>query len=113
MNLRETFNKVKEHLLAQNCAAIRSDGACLYRGPDGTKCAVGCLISDEVYDPAVEGMFVGDVPVRHLLELSGVDLRHKNAVGMLLALQVMHDEQDVSEWAEELDRIEKNYVTHS
>lgn len=31
-------------------------GTCYYRGPDGTKCAVGHLIPDEIYSSFMEGM---------------------------------------------------------
>ena len=30
--------------------------SCRYRGPDGTACAVGCLIPDELYDPLIENV---------------------------------------------------------
>lgn len=30
------------------------DGDCLYRASEGRKCAVGCLIPDELYNPAWE-----------------------------------------------------------
>lgn len=54
MNNQEVFDKVVEHLVAQGQPA-REGFKCFYRGPNGTKCAVGCLIPDELYDEAMEG----------------------------------------------------------
>ncbi|HSW91517.1 MAG TPA: hypothetical protein VLG09_02635 [Candidatus Saccharimonadales bacterium] len=31
---------------------------CYYRGPDGSKCAIGCAIPDELYDPRMEDKVV-------------------------------------------------------
>ena len=46
-----------------NTQALRgkteTDKRCMYRGPNGTKCAVGCLIPDEMYLPEMESS--GDV----------------------------------------------------
>ena len=48
MNIQEIFDTVSVHLLTQNEKSQESDfyRSCLYRGPNGTKCAVGCLIKD-------------------------------------------------------------------
>jgi hypothetical protein len=53
MTLQETFDKVCVHLLTQLQKSVFLDSngsmACAYRGPNGLKCAVGCLIPDELY----------------------------------------------------------------
>lgn len=36
-----------------------SDGKCFYRGPNGRKCAIGWLISEEDYSPEFEATGVG------------------------------------------------------
>jgi hypothetical protein len=46
------------HLRRQGVRAESADGSCLYRGPDGTKCAVGCLIPDDVYHRDMEKLSV-------------------------------------------------------
>ncbi len=64
---REIFARVRDHLLVQGVrsrigSADTTDGdegtVCAYRGrdPDGrpVTCAVGCLIPDGLYDPALE-----------------------------------------------------------
>lgn len=45
------LNQVWEHLIEQN-AACKDEitDKCLYRSPDGLKCAVGCLIADDEYE---------------------------------------------------------------
>jgi hypothetical protein len=57
MEAQEIFDTVATHLLKQGRRSTYqgSDLMCAYRGVDGTKCAVGVLISDELYDGTMEG----------------------------------------------------------
>lgn len=55
MTGQEIFDTVARHLFKQGHQAIGDDGMCAYRGIGGDKCAVGCLIPDEFYDPFIEG----------------------------------------------------------
>lgn len=49
------FDKVALHLITQNKQSKRTgDATCRYRGANGTSCAVGCLIPDELYDKKIE-----------------------------------------------------------
>jgi hypothetical protein len=56
---QEIFDKVVEHLFAQGCKSseygVNVGETCLYRGPNGTKCAIGCLIPDNRYTVMYEG----------------------------------------------------------
>jgi hypothetical protein len=55
MTRQEIFNKVADHLLTQGKPALFDEiGDCAYRGQDGSMCAVGCLIPDELYTPEME-----------------------------------------------------------
>lgn len=49
---------VKDALIKQNAQSSYADAVgitlCQYRGPNGTKCAIGHLIPDEMYDPVFE-----------------------------------------------------------
>ena len=56
MTQQEIFDTVLEHLRKQGKASLSTEGDCTYRGPDGTSCAVGCLIPDELYDPLIENV---------------------------------------------------------
>lgn len=110
---QDVFNKVALHLLAQNKRSIvDDDGMCRYRGPEGTTCAVGCLIDDESYLPEMEGYDVVDIfgiPSRHEISpelsmvrerFSGHDLTEHLA--LLDALQRCHDRIPVEDWHAEL-----------
>jgi hypothetical protein len=58
MTQQEAFDKVVINLRRQDKPSIDDKGHCLFRGPNGTKCAVGWLIPDEEYKPEfdVDGM---------------------------------------------------------
>jgi hypothetical protein len=63
MNNQEIFDKVVTHLITQGVPSRiqmqDSDTAvCMYRGDAGTKCAIGCLIPDDLYDPVLESRSV-------------------------------------------------------
>lgn len=47
---QEIFDTVVSHLMTQRVQSADESGDCLYRGPDGLSCAVGCLIPDDLYD---------------------------------------------------------------
>ena len=124
MNKREIFDKVRDHLLAQNAKSL-TYGSCLYRGPDGTKCAVGCLIPDDLYSSQMEGaaIFSGDtlegvdkndyryrnkILLLEALLKSGVDVNDGGVIYMLGRLQSIHDSIDVEFWAENLADLERD-----
>lgn len=103
MNTQELFDKVATHLLTQNAKAHNPDDLdylghprCMYRALDGKLCAVGCLITDENYNPNQEGE-----PARvlkNIIELSvGRKLLHSE-VRLLTELQSIHDRRQVKDW---------------
>lgn len=51
---QEVFDWVVFNLLRQNKRSENANRQCLYRGPDGLKCAAGWIIADDEYDPAME-----------------------------------------------------------
>lgn len=61
MTNQEAFNIVLFALRQQGDACIvpgtqfSEQPTCLYRGPEGCKCAIGHLMPDAVYDPRMEG----------------------------------------------------------
>lgn len=89
MTNQEMFNFVWDKLAEQGCASSTTDDfgiACLYRGPNGLKCAAGHLIPDEAYNEQDEYACVGDVQyfIDHqdeydLLLLSELQVAHDNA----------------------------------
>lgn len=104
---QETFDRVAKHLLKQNKQSTRQDSsACLYRGPDGLKCAVGCLIQDSEYHPSMEG--VPAILIR-------LPERFSNVVksGLLRDLQIVHDAAHPRTWKSELRRLAKDYCLNT
>lgn len=99
MNIQEIFDTVSVHLLTQNKKSQESSfySSCLYRGPNGTKCAVGCLIKDEFYDSSLENYIADSFCVINSLELSGIVISEEIEC-LLVGLQNIHDTQEVSDW---------------
>lgn len=58
-NMQEDFDTVITHLVNQGKRSIDSvRDMCLYRSEDGLKCAIGCLIPDDRYNPSIEDRLV-------------------------------------------------------
>jgi hypothetical protein len=115
---QDIFNRVAKHLLTQNARAVtmRFTGAtgdsssipvCRYRTPEGLRCAIGCLISDESYSSALEGHSATDDGVLEALEASGVPMR---GLGFSLRdLQDIHDNHQPREWRDLLAKFAEDY----
>lgn len=96
---QETFDTVARHLLTQAEKAIRTGtlDECAYRGDRGLRCAVGCLLPDDLYDPSMEGQscFKGS-DVGAIMQRLGYD------PGLLELLQAIHDSRSVAGWPDAL-----------
>jgi len=89
MTHQQAFNKIVRHLRKQNRRS--EDGGCLYRGPGGLQCAIGCLIPNSEYKDTFEGVSV--YGLRNLApSLKGIDIL------MLKDMQDIHDTYDVRSW---------------
>lgn len=59
MELQEIFNVAVEHFRRQGQRSVEYLGApgtyCMYRGPNGLKCAIGVFIPDDEYRDWMEG----------------------------------------------------------
>jgi hypothetical protein len=102
--MQEIFNRVVAHLLRQNDRSTDINGLCAYRGGDGLMCAVGCLISDEAYDPSFEGMSAQLPRVVVALEKSGITVTD-DLERLLVRLQELHDITPVESWKSTLAKI--------
>lgn len=93
---QEVFDYVIGHLVSQGKQSIQMEGRepCAYRGDNGLKCAVGVLISDEVYNDGMEGNSVDGLIKKFPREclITGI-IKHKD---ILDDLQHMHD--SLSTW---------------
>ena len=88
---QEVFDQVARHLLTQNKASLDMLGnSCQYRGIDGLKCAAGCLISDDEYQPDMERTYWG--------ELVNSNLAPKEHEEIIAMLQDIHDDWPPSRW---------------
>lgn len=103
MNNQEVFTKVAKHLMTQYQKS-RDDNRCLYRGPNDTSCAIGCLIPREIYSPYMEGVSIinllseGKFPqLNRLLDRVNTEL--------LRNLQDIHDWDAVDQWESSLKKV--------
>lgn len=104
------FTDVVIHLLTQNAKSEgeKEDGnfSCMYRGPNGLKCAIGVLIPDDKYCSGIEGEPANFVRNR-------LDSKYGNAlisdVTFLRSLQVIHDTKPVKDWKKELQKFAHEY----
>ena len=92
---QEIFDFVVDHLQTQNCKALDDRTACRYRGPNGTMCAAGCLITDDEYDPQIEGKTVYSVKISRI----------SNQLGLVRLLQCVHDNRTVEDWPDALREV--------
>lgn len=105
---QEIYDISARHLLTQKQRAVRErddSGMCLYRSPGGLKCAVGALIKDEHYHPALEGKDPSLRSVQLALLASGVDTQGRVALYLLTELQRIHDRSPVSDWLSALAQL--------
>lgn len=106
MNQREVFDRVRTHLLSQGRKSERR-GLCAYRGQDGLRCAIGCLIDDEHYDRLLENLSISDPNVRLAVQRSGIPLEGQPDLDLLSRLQHVHDAHHPEHWAAELTKVEE------
>lgn len=103
------FDKVVIHLRKQNAKSLDLiTNACAFRGENGKKCAIGCLISDEEYTSDMESY-----GYLRLLEeaypklfVSTLDLNSKKLIGRL---QRIHDLTNVESWEKGFENVVKEF----
>ena len=113
MDRQEVFDKVARHLLMQGKKSVEGL-SCLYRSADGSKCAVGCLIPDEAYDPKYEGKGLERLmnvypKLRDTLELSPFPKKRGTEMAFLTDLQILHDDVDPNSWLPALGALACRY----
>ena len=67
---------------------------CYYRSPEGYKCAIGCLIPDEMYDSKWDRSYSGGLSVNRVIEdgqISGIFNIDNYSVNWLRVIQNWHD----------------------
>lgn len=111
MKAQLALNKVMEFAYKQNARCEAEDGKCMYRGPNNTKCFVGCMIPDESYDNAMENTnaagIMDDFSVMEYLLLDGYQgYRMRD---FWLGMQMIHDSSEPDAWAEEFEKLADEY----
>lgn len=107
---------VKKHMLSQMTRCVDTEGHLRWRttNSDGKvlRCAVGCLIPDHLYTPAletvgtVEALFAYFPPGQGLAEHLGVTPQNRDMIiDALVQLQAVHDRLGPSRWESALMEI--------
>jgi hypothetical protein len=86
---QEIFDFIVGKLIEQGSPSIDKGISCLYRGPNGLKCAIGHIMPDESHSLGLEGKSVDGV-ANHLKLIIREDV-HKQLRGFLSELQCIHD----------------------
>ena len=103
MTAQEIFDTVVAHLRKQGCRSAEN-GTCLYRGPDGTKCAAGCLIPVEMYTPNIEGAWWKSGALDAIRKHVGEE--HSS---LIVDLQDTHDGFPLDQWEYQFSVIARTY----
>lgn len=109
MTRQEMLNKMVAGMESQNWErSTTADGTkCVYRGENGRKCAVGHLIPDSKYAPAMD-MSYGDTSILGIYKDYG--LFDHDTAEFLIDFQTAHDEPySTDERRSEFKRIAKAY----
>ncbi len=104
---QETFEVVYKHLMYQGTRSLGFGALCAYRGKNGTKCAIGCLIKDEFYSQNLEYSSVSGSKESIIIEAvknSGYYCER----AFLTELQRIHDFHTVSNWKVVFNQLVRN-----
>lgn len=95
---QQVFEQVASHLLTQ---MKKSEGSnyCLYRSPEGLKCAAGCLIADDEYFSNMDDNH--GVSWSTFVARNYVPAKHES---LITRLQNIHDIYEPRDWLRELRR---------
>jgi hypothetical protein len=116
-SLQETFDPVVAHLRCQQAKAqipglTLGEFMCVYRAPDGKRCAAGALIPDDRYDPVLEYTAVGGTDRAHDYRTNSVTLLIEELghdIELVKALQAVHDDAAVAAWETKLQQVAADF----
>ena len=106
LSKQEIFNRVYIHLLTQRRRSFAGN-TCRYRArPFGhpAQCAIGCLIPDRLYHPAMEGLGLTAL----FKDYKELKIR-ESSIDFLYALQLIHDRRAVDDWEDALNEFRVDY----
>lgn len=97
---QEVFDQAAHHLLTQKESCTGIDGSCMYRYK-GLKCAGGCFIADDEYNPNMEG--------EGWFGLIGQNIAPDEHDNLINSLQSLHDSESTENWEQELETLAKAF----
>lgn len=120
------FTRVRNHLLSQAKVSVRAVSLAAYgeillpayRDPEGNSSSIGCLISDEDYDPAMEGIYptvLRATSSRYWTEGAWAlanALEHLDGCNghLLYELQSIHNITPVNSWRTTLELVARRFA---
>ena len=106
---QKVFNIVVKHLLTQNAVSLSAEGSCRYRGENGLKCAIGCLIDDKYYESCFENRSAAAFCILNAIYES---YNLSPDAELLCVLQKIHDFNDPRQWRDMLKEVatEQNLI---
>lgn len=112
---QQFYDETINHLRRQKVKSIRRSmedeygvsTICAYRGDNGTTCAIGCHIPDELYDPSMEGSGINTL----IKEYPEVATHLCENTELMSSLQLFHDRMshNTEVFEEEAERIAHVY----
>ena len=104
------IKRVRDFLVSQNARAATgeegdSDSACVYIDYNsGRKCAVGCLLKEELITPDINTKYVNTDEMYPILRESGLPTSHR-AIHVFKRMQGIHDRGTIACWGETYDKL--------
>jgi hypothetical protein len=92
---QELYDYIVEAIVKQGRPSVGDNDRCLYRGPDGLKCAAGHVIPDSMYSELMEN--------RSILDLSGFGKAPKSLVHHAELISRLQDAHDAASSGKFLD----------
>lgn len=107
---QELFDRSVKGLINQKFVrSADGSGHCMYRGPNGTKCAIGHLIEDSEYVKEMEGKSFYALIIRYGDSIKAMENLSDNEKYLLYDLQTVHDCFVPLDWMGEWGRIAPRY----
>lgn len=114
MKKQMIYDKVRKHLLRQGVRSYNEyEDTCLYRGPNRTRCAIGCLVPFRVSMNRAEGLRVGALrgcsDIVDALKKYEIYWDNMGDIAFLMELQDIHDCTKPTAWKKELKAFAKTH----
>lgn len=110
---QQVFDRVATHLIQQGhasfCVNDLDNPTCMYRGPYGAKCAVGCLISDDDYKPEYEGKSATVSDIFKILPVEQTGYMESFVSDLQSAHDIQFADGDFDKWLGQMFLVAKDF----